>query len=119
MFLSEMLPPEKVDRCVLIDKAWPMCGSEPKAHRMSWDHIYGTVPGNNASYFETWPIPLCTSKQDLKQKCNQRQLKKRLFDLAPGLVLIIAVHLCGTLSVRAVDLFNDSTAKMQFLALKP
>ena len=38
--------------------------------------------------------------------------------MAPGPVLILAVHLCDTLPLRAVDLFNDNPAKVHFLALK-
>ena len=141
MILSELLPPEKVTKIVLIDKAWPMCGSMPQPHHMNWDHIYGnhttqkTTDGDtttnvdmpilgtggsvSGTYFATWPIPLHTSKQDLKQKCNLRQLKKRLFDTAPGPVIVLAIHLCGLLSLRAVDLFNDNPDTVQFLALKP
>ena len=139
MILSELLPPEKLTKIVLIDKAWPMCGSMPQPHHMNWDHIYGNhttaqdddtaTNGNvpiletggsvSGTYFATWPIPLHTSKQDLKQKCNLRQLKKRLFDTAPGPVIVLAIHLCGLLSLRAVDLFNDNPDTIQFLALKP
>ena len=143
MILSELLPPEKVTKIVLIDKAWPMCGSIPQPHHMNWDHIYGNhtlqeiskgtdgggrgggIPfletGGSVSgtYFSTWPIPLHTSKQDLKQKCNLRQLKKRLFDKAPGPVIVLAIHLCGLLSLRAVDIFNDNPDTIRFLALKP
>jgi hypothetical protein len=43
MFLSELLPPEKVNKLILVDKAWPMCGSTPQPHHMNWDHIYGNA----------------------------------------------------------------------------
>lgn len=117
MLLSELLPPEKISKFVLIDKAWPMCNSVPNANHMSWDHIYGNKT-ETETYFETWPIPLHTSKQDLKKGYNHRQLKKRLFDPAPGPVVILAVHLCGTLSLRAVDMFNEHE-NVRFFALKP
>lgn len=122
MFLSEILPKDKVEKIILIDKAWPMCnakGSLP--HQMSWDHIYGNRPteAGGGTYFETWPISLRTSKQDLKQKCTRRQLKKVIFDRATGPIMILAVHLCGTLSLRAVEMFNDHPDRVQFLALKP
>ena len=126
MMLSELLPPSKVTKIALVDKAWPMCGSMPQAHHMNWDHIYGnqthsatTETTTGGTYFSTWPIPLHTSKQNLKQKGNLRQLKKRLFDPAPGPVIVLAIHLCGLLSLRAVDLFNDNPNTIQFLALKP
>ena len=134
MFLSEMLPPEKVTKILLVDKAWAMCNSEVLPHHMNWDHIYGDIPPTNqqssfaeneprdqeslSTYFATWPIPLHTSKQNLKQSCNQRQMKKRVFDRAEGPILILAVHLCGTLSLRAVDFFNNNE-NVKMLCLKP
>ena len=65
MFLSEILSEEKVERFILVDKAWAIASKETKElkpHHMNWNHIYG----NNAfgeSYFTSWPIPLYTSKQ--------------------------------------------------------
>ena len=119
MFLSEWLPPDQVDRLVLMDKAWPMQGHELKAHHISWEHIYGFVPPSDSqTYQETWPIPLVTSKQDLKQPSNHRTLQRRFFSKAQGPVIMLAIHLCGTLSLRAVDLFNDNP-QVTFMALKP
>jgi hypothetical protein len=123
MFLSETLPQDKVEKIILVDKAWPLCNSEPLPHQMSWEHIYGnaTVTGGDdggISYFDTWPIPLHTSKQDLKAKGTRRRLKQVLFDKATK-VMVLAVHLCGTLSLRAVEMFNDYPDKVTFLALKP
>jgi len=129
MFLSEILPPEKVQKIILIDKAWAMCNAELLPHHINWDHIYGTIPdGNNddgkeqdteaSTYFTTWPIPLHTSKQDLKQSCNPRQMKKYVFDRTDGPIIILAVHLCGTLALRAVNLFNLEP-NVEFFALKP
>lgn len=66
MFLSEILPTEKVERCVLVDKAWAIASKETtelKPHHMNWDHIYGINPMTDESYFTTWPIKLYTSKQ--------------------------------------------------------
>lgn len=42
MLLSELLPPEKIERFVLVDKAWSMRDRTPKPHHINWDHIYGT-----------------------------------------------------------------------------
>ena len=102
MFLSEMLPPDRVDRIVLVDKAWPRCGAEsPLPHQMNWDHIYAdriellegddgkatTASGGKGSggtYFETWPVPLHTSKQDLKKRCTRKQMKRHIFDRSGG-----------------------------------
>jgi len=131
MFLSEILPPEKVDKIILVDKAWAMCNHEVLPHHMNWEHIYGNIPDanheftpkqflpeSNATYFTTWPIPLHTSKQDLKQSCNQRQMKKHVFDRIEGPILILAVHLCGTLSLKAVDFFNNNE-NVKMFCLKP
>ena len=133
MFLSEILPPQKVAKILLVDKAWAMCNGEVLPHHMNWDHLYGDIPQqalvdqaqgtstsqyNHTNYFTTWPIPLHTSKQDLKQSCNQRQMKKRFFDKTKGPILILAIHLCGTLSLRAVDFFNNNE-NVQMLCLKP
>ena len=131
MLLSEMLPKEKIEKIILVDKAWPLCNAkEVLPHQMGWDHIYGNRTNNvleedeatsssPSTYFDTWPIHLHTSKQDLKQKGTKRQMKKFIFDRAPGPVLILAVHLCGVLSLRAVEMFNDHPDKVRFLALKP
>jgi hypothetical protein len=135
MFLSEILPPEKVSKIILIDKAWPLCNGDVLPHHMNWEHIYGNIPlsrntgeGENniinltttttTTYFETWPIPLHTSKQDLKQSSNPRQMKKHIFDRTSGPIVILAVHLCGTLAIKAVDFFNNHD-NVQFFCLKP
>jgi hypothetical protein len=119
MLLSEYLQPEKVTKLILIDKAWPMCFAEPKPHHMNWDHIYGsytTHDDKEETYFTTWPIPLHTSKQDLKQKSTFRQLKKRIAKAGP--TFILGVHLCGTLSIQAVSLFHTLDS-VEGLILKP
>ena len=37
MLLSEYLKePELVDKCILIDKAWPLCNSQPKPHHIRY-----------------------------------------------------------------------------------
>ena len=45
-------------------------------------------------------------------------MKRRVLDEAPGDIVVLAVHLCGTLSLKALDLFN-SHEKCSFLVLKP
>ena len=69
MFLSEILPKGKVERFILVDKAWAIASKETaelKPHHMNWDHVYGINPLSEESYFCTWPIPLFTSKQGEK-----------------------------------------------------
>lgn len=115
MILSEYLPPDKVKKFVLVDKAWPMCFAEPQPHHMNWDHIYANY-SEGRSYFTTWPIPLHTSKQNLKIASAFRGLVKRLSTNDP--VLVLGVHLCGTLSIQAINLFQQLPAS-KLLILKP
>ena len=143
MLLSEILPKDKVEKIILVDKAWARChAKELLPHHMNWDHIYGTIPpvvveeeeekgaaatgvagksvaadGEN-TYFTTWPIPLHTSKQNLKKASDHRGMKKFIFDEANGPILVLAIHLCGTLSLKSIQLFN-SEPNVKFLALKP
>jgi hypothetical protein len=45
-------------------------------------------------------------------------MKKHIFDKAKGPVIILAIHLCGTLSIKAVDMFNNNE-NVKLFALKP
>ena len=120
MILSELLPPDKVEKIVLVDKQWSMHSMTPTSQHISWTHIYGsfkacedqTIP----SYYETWPISLNTSCVNLKKSREIKSMEKRLFSNGP--VILVAVHLCGTLSLKAVELFNNNP-KTKFLLLKP
>lgn len=139
MILSELLPPERLEQCVLVDKAWPPFDWQgpPAPHHISNEHIYGALPrdddddgddtkgsstedldASSPTYFDTWPVPLYTSKQDLKNRATLRGLRTRLFAKCEGPVLVLAVHLCGTLALRAVELFNEHE-NVKLLALKP
>ena len=138
MFLSEMLPPERVERIFLVDRAWPLNTNAARADRATADgaydaallkpqqinpeHLYGShvdpETGRVVRYADEWPIPLVTSKQDLKCKSTLRGMRRVLFERAKGPVVLLAVHLCGVLSHRAVDLFNDNP-NCKLLALKP
>lgn len=114
MLLSEYLPSGSVQKFVLVDKAWPMCFSEPQPHHMNWDHIYANFT-EDSSYFTTWPIPLHTSKQNIKIASVLRNMEKR-FSNDP--VLVLGVHLCGTLSIQAIKLFHQ-LPQSKLLILKP
>ena len=146
MILSDMLPPQKVFRIVLMDKAWPMRNAPVKPQHINWEHIYGTYdekdasqmdgeekecceetpkappkPGaaSSRSYYDTWAIPIDTSKQDLKSSRQLQKIKEHyLSNESQHPVILLAIHLCGTLSLRAIDLFNNNEA-IKFLALKP
>ena len=125
MLLSEVLPPAKVARSVLVDRAWPQCTASWRPGqplpapdgKINCEHLYGSAPDGRC-FFDTWPVRLVTSCQDLKNKAGMRSFGRRVLDRAPGPVLVLAVHLCGTLSLRAVDLFNGHP-KVQFMVLKP
>ena len=142
MFLSELLDPRKVKMIVLLDKQWPMHGDEPKPHQINWDHVYGVFVKNEetkttkttdasssatsvtddgsptTAWVPSWPIPLRTRKMDIKQAGQLRQMETHVFQKFSGPFCILAVHLCGTLSVKAVEMFNaHDTASM--LCLKP
>jgi len=125
MILSDYLDdPSRVKKCILVDKAWPLCHMTPKPHHISWEHIYGDVGKDNKNnppkfeYYDSWPIPLVTSKQDLKQSITLRQLKDRYSSSDQGPILILAIHLCGTLSTQAIKLFH-MLPKARALILKP
>lgn len=126
MFLSELLPPSKVEKFVLVDKQWPMHSDDipPQPHHISWTHIYGsfkkTEDQSIPSYYETWPIPLNTSKQNLKSGRELRKLEQLYFHTnTKNPIILVAVHLCGTLSMKAVELFNRNPETTRFLCLKP
>ena len=169
MTLSECLPPDRVEKFVLVDRGWAMHGMTPGPHHISWAHIYGSRPtssdpyppsddddndgdgddrcivrdvagdrrasgGNDDasddvsrcnSYYDTWPIPLNTAKVDLKKTKEIREMERRLFSYSDvvgeccgGPIILVAVHLCGTLSMKAVELFNNNP-RVRFLCLKP
>ena len=88
---------------------------------MSWTHIYGslkecedqTIP----CYYETWPISLNTAKVNLKRSKELQAIEQRLIT-NKGPTIIVAVHLCGTLSLKAVHLFNNNP-EVKFICLKP
>ena len=142
MILSELLPPDRVEKLVLVDKAWCMHNMKPESHHISSAHIYGTVIPEDAdaddvnrnadvqeqssipcTYYNTWPISLNTSKVDLKKSKEISNMERRLFNNTEqgsggGPIILLAVHLCGTLSLRAVELFNNNPNTVLF-CLKP
>jgi hypothetical protein len=124
MLLSEMLPPSRVERFILIDKAWPLHNQsedEIQSHHINHDHIY-------EPYYERWPIPLVTSKRDLKKSRQCQDLSNRYFaangteddgSSHPNPVIVLAIHLCGTLSIKAIEFFNQHPHSIVLLCLKP
>jgi hypothetical protein len=99
MFLAEMLPPEKVAKIVLVDRMWPMREQTMALpNQICWDHILS--PG--------WHIPLETRKADIRKPHQMKQFDQYVMPPAAGPAVVLAVHLCGTLSLRAVQLFNTA-----------
>lgn len=118
MILSDILPADKVKKIVLIDKMFPFLPndhSDPsmlcdKRH-INWTHIVGR------RWKQLWPIPLECSKQDIKKGSALSFIGRVYLQHAP--VFVLAVHLCGTLSIRACDIFNNNPNTVSMIALKP
>lgn len=107
MFLSELLPPHRVDKIVLVDRQWAPHNVELQAHHLSTDHVLA----------DGWPIRLTTSRADLKTRSDRRNLARTFLSQGHP-VFVLGVHLCGTLSLRALEIFNDAPC-CTHLALKP
>ena len=45
-------------------------------------------------------------------------MKKHIFEKTDGPIIILAVHLCGTLSLKAIEMFNNND-NVKLFALKP
>ncbi|KAL3927361.1 MAG: hypothetical protein SGPRY_002857 [Prymnesium sp.] len=107
MLLSELLPPHKVERIVLVDVRWAPHNTTPQPHHLSAEHILD--PG--------WPIRLSTSRSDLKSPSDRRILARSFLSHGSP-AMLLGVHLCGTLSLHAVEIFNDCPC-LASLCLKP
>ena len=107
MFMSELLDREKVERIVLVDKMWAPLNVERQAHHVNPEHIMD----------DDWPIRLSTSRVDLKVPSDRRSLVKYFLSRGSP-AMLLGVHLCGTLSLRCIELWNDCPS-LTFLALKP
>ena len=58
-----------------------------------------------------------TMKRALAERAS-KSMSKAVFGRAKGPVLLLAVHLCGTLSLRAVEAFHEHE-NVALIALKP
>ena len=113
MFLSELLNKDKVEEIVLVDKMWAMWGMQPKPHHISWTHIHG-----EGDFKYPWPITLSTRKVDLKDHASTKQMTNHLFARWKGPFVVLGIHLCGILSIKAVEMFNRHP-NVKHLILKP
>ena len=114
LLLSELLEasgPDIVARFVLVDHAWPRVdhAGAPMPHHINPEHL--NLPG-------VWSHEIVCRRYDLKSSSGHRELAQHVLARAPGPVAVLGVHLCGLLSVRAVQLYNDHP-RCCFFALKP
>ena len=113
LLLSELLEssgPDVVARFVLVDEAWPRgdnTGPLRPGH-INKDHL--TLEG-------VWSHEILCRKCDFKSSYGHRELAKYVLARAPGPVAVLGVHLCGLLSLKAVQFYNDHP-RCSFFALK-
>merc|ERR1712110_893262 len=65
-----------------------------------------------------WPVTLTTRRADLELPSTHAQILAKILEPAPGPVFILGIHLCGILSIRAIETFNLGP-KCVGLVLKP
>lgn len=98
-----------IARFVLIDKAFPMQGVEPKAQHINIDHLL---------HPHLFAHDLSFRKYDLQSSSGHRQLAEHVVNRATGPVALLGVRLDGVLAINAVRMYNDHP-RAGFLALKP
>ena len=64
------------------------------------------------------PVSMVTRKQDIKSKSTRRSMQRVILDDGYPCILL-GIHLCGTLSLRALDFFNNNSDVVKLLILKP
>lgn len=117
MFLSELLPADRVRRCILVDASYPNRGVEASNGGISTEHIYKCGD---------WRIPLHTLKVDLKKGRALNSMAEHILKAPaeegagadPAPAFLCGVHLCNTLGLRAAQLFNEHP-EVAGLALVP
>lgn len=117
MFLAELLPPDRVRRCILVDACFPNLGVEASEGGISTEHVYRCGD---------WRIPLHTLKVDLKKGRALNNMAERVLKApaeegagaGPAPAFLCGVHLCNTLGLRAAQLFNEHP-EVAGLALVP
>ena len=112
IFLCQVLPPERVDRIVLLDKAWPLISqAKNEKHQINWDHIY----------YQDWPILLTTSKRNLKVSSGLRDLDKASdgSDSALGPFSCILPNLIGLTGMSWTRMVPHLPALMAFACRVP
>lgn len=136
MFLSHLLPPSKVSRIVAVDILFQShidlsASNEEKGREKN--NIGPTANGNDNSdsamkpqshHLQTshlispiHPITIRPRRANIKKGRELRQIAEHCVAQAPGAVIILGIHLCKSLSVHTVRLFNTTSAS--HLYLKP
>ena len=94
---------------------------ENKSNKDSKGNKYISADHFTGDFYETWPIPLIASKQNIKSRSTLKSMQKVIVEraLQEGDLMILGIHLCGILSLRAIDLFNKNANRVRFFALKP
>jgi hypothetical protein len=108
MLLADTLPHNRVDAIFLVDRSWPLSAAPKKDHHISAQHLQPEIG---------WRIPLQTVRCNIN-KPKERLKIQHICSRAPGPVLLLGIHLCGPLSIRAVSFFN-ANPQITLLALKP
>lgn len=108
MLLSELLPKDRVDKIWLLDKQFPSDWNKVGSLHISIQHFTR----------KEWRIPLRIRKVDLKSGREVKQLHKYVFGDATTKVIIVGIHLCKSLSVRAIQLYHSCPNAVALL-LKP
>ena len=143
IFLSHLLPKQKVSRIVPIDVLFhphidpsttksdtdkqaqeegtthqqphipstqtPSPKQKKINHRLSTQHLRSSIH----------PIPIHPRQANIKKGRELRQIARFCINAAPGPIVILGVHLCKSLSVHTVRLFNMTVDKSFKLYLKP
>mmetsp|Transcript_11034 Transcript_11034/g.16901 ORF Transcript_11034/g.16901 Transcript_11034/m.16901 type:complete len:320 (-) Transcript_11034:91-1050(-) len=133
IFLSHLLPPEKISLIVAVDILFPHHSSSSqtssrtaadekddsdverqkenrkKTNHLSTSHLLDPIH----------PIPIRPRKANIKKGRELRQITKYCIAPAPGPVIILGIHLCKSLSVHTVRLFHSSTDNQTSMFLKP
>jgi hypothetical protein len=135
MFLSHLLPAEKVGRIIPIDvlfAAHNNASATIDSTKKTDDSLQqdGKVEEEAKSSSPTChlsvrhlssdihPIPIKSRKANIKKGRELRQISKYCVSSAPGPVIILGVHLCKSLSVHTTRLFTMNSNASR-LYLKP
>ena len=125
MFLAEILPSSKVKRIHCIDKEWPQFNERPKKNRLTNQHIVD-LSAEESDNGKSWSpkygkIEVSTRKVNLKEYSQVKSMDVHLWGETKwkkSPVIILGIHLCGTLSFKAVEMFNAHRNAIK-LILKP